>query len=255
MAFIVAPDRNRSSNRSVVLPDTAEASTACRPSRMRERSSRSVHSLQLWCIACLGDASRDGNAKTRGDLSRKDRNRLHGSNVGWRHWNEHVDPRLPPRQEGGSSIRDLIHDSLIAAVFEAIEQFAQIGSLGVELHMAEFVVANRNAVERMHVERIPLAPFSNDQSRLDESHAIRSALRLLANALSLYRRVLTALPPLEIYPATQLSKPRRSCGRFRLRPMNTSRLVRGASGAHFPMKSPSAIMCTAWKAKRRSSPA
>ena len=49
------------------------------------------------------------------------------------------------------------------------------------------------------------------------------------------------------------SNPRRSCGRFRLRPMNTSLLRRSAPGAQGPMKSPSAIMCTAWKAKRRSS--
>ena len=55
--------------------------------------------------------------------------------------------------------------------------------------------------------------------------------------------------------AWQLSKPRRSCGRLRLRPMNTIRLVRGSPSFQGPMKSPSAIMCTAWKAKRRSSPA
>src|SRR4051794_5727576 len=53
--------------------------------------------------------------------------------------------------------------------------------------------------------------------------------------------------------ATQLSKPRRSCGRFRLRPMNTRRLVFGSPSFDGRMKSPSAIMCTAWKAKRRSS--
>ncbi len=56
------------------------------------------------------------------------------------------------------------------------------------------------------------------------------------------------------HPATwHASNPRRSCGRFRLRPMNTSFERRSAPSGHGPMKSPSAIMCTAWKAKRRSS--
>ncbi len=55
------------------------------------------------------------------------------------------------------------------------------------------------------------------------------------------------------YSTVQLSKPRRSCGRFRLRPMNTSRLKRFSPSFQGPMKSPSAIMCTAWKAKRRFS--
>ena len=53
--------------------------------------------------------------------------------------------------------------------------------------------------------------------------------------------------------ATQPSKPRRSFGRLRLRPMNTMRLVRGSPSFHSLMKSPSAIMCTAWKANRRGS--
>lgn len=51
----------------------------------------------------------------------------------------------------------------------------------------------------------------------------------------------------------QASNPRRSWGRFKLRPMKTRRLVRGSPSFQGPMKSPSAIMCTAWKAKRRSS--
>ena len=53
--------------------------------------------------------------------------------------------------------------------------------------------------------------------------------------------------------AAQLSNPRRSCGRLRLRPMKTMRLVRASLGFQGARKSPSAIMWTAWKAKRRSS--
>ena len=48
--------------------------------------------------------------------------------------------------------------------------------------------------------------------------------------------------------ATQLSKPRRSTGRLRLRPMNTRRDERASPARQGPMKSPSAIMCTAWNA-------
>ena len=42
--------------------------------------------------------------------------------------------------------------------------------------------------------------------------------------------------------AWQLSKPRRNCGRLRLRPMKTMRLRRGSPSFHGPMKSPSAII-------------
>jgi len=45
--------------------------------------------------------------------------------------------------------------------------------------------------------------------------------------------------------ARQLSKPRRSCGRLRLRPMNTRRDCGVSSAFHGPMKPPSAIICTA----------
>ena len=64
----------------------------------------------------------------------------------------------------------------------------------------------------------------------------------------------SAPPQAAAAPAMHPSKPRRSTGRFRLRPMNTIFEARFSPVFQGPMKSPSASICTAWKAKRSSEP-
>jgi hypothetical protein len=61
--------------------------------------------------------------------------------------------------------------SLFALVLELVQQFGNLGPHRVELHVAEFVVADWRAAGRVEIQRDARLPFARDFLRVDCDHS------------------------------------------------------------------------------------
>jgi hypothetical protein len=77
-------------------------------------------------------------------------------------------------------LHDLVGDGFLRAVLQAIQEFTQVRTLGIEHGVAELIVPHIEAAQRVVIEGKALSPSPKDANGIDLGHELRPVFSRLA---------------------------------------------------------------------------